>query len=179
VENIDGLYNNYLVKKAELETTYNNKVKEIKDNIISGCKYKEGMIIQFHDWKGRISSVGFNDLFDEQRLQIRFIDSETLTAIQIHESEFDRIKLLTDSEDLNMKLLEEGMARLEKEEESFKIAVEHITELHNNRVLELEKDINIIRKDCIHDWKPVGKTEDGYEYVCSICKKVSVAKVKG
>ena len=166
MKDINDLYNDYLLKKTELETSYNDKVKEIKDRVISECEFKKGMIIQFHKWIGRISSIGFNDVFDEHFLKINFIDSDTLANICITQSEFDKIKKLDEPSDLNMKLLSEGIARLEKEEESHKEAIEHINTLHSNRMIELEKDLSIIRKDCIHDWRYVQESM----FECKICK---------
>ena len=110
---------------------------------------------------------------------INEMDSKTIIRIPINESEFDRVEILEEPEALDMKLVDECIARVEKEEEEYKLKVEELNLSHEHKMTELKKDIEIVRRNCIHDWnmaRPLGNDElsnnpKGYVYVCEICKK--------
>lgn len=180
---LEQVYTDYLINKDKVEREYNDRIRDIKNQKIENCRLKKGMIIKFHKWTGRIIFVDFVGALENQTLQVMLLDSETITRVPISEKDFDRIRILEEPKALNMQLIKESIARLEKEEESYKIAIENITKLHDNRMVELVKDVKLLRKDCIHDWKMISLPENddlksssdlynptGYSYECVICK---------
>lgn len=179
METINDAYGEYLNKKVELDRLYNDKVRIIKEQRIDECPLKKGMIVKFHNWTGRVLFVDFTGPMENQQLQAMIMDSRTIVRIPINESEFDRIEVLEEPEALDMKLVGECIARIEKEEEEYKLKVEELNLDHENKMTELDKDLEIIRRDCIHDWNMVQPSKDdelgnnpkGYMYKCEICKK--------
>lgn len=175
MEKINELYSEYCTKRSEIKDEYNKKVREIKDKILKNCFLKEGMVVKFDRWVGRLKMVDFVEVLDEHHLQAVLIDSETLTRITIDERDFRKVEILKEPKvSLNMELINEGVARLEKEIETYKEEVKHIAIMHANRVKELRKDLSVLRKGCIHDWRVVKSVGNGALYECSICKETYI-----
>jgi len=179
METISDAYGEYINKKIELDRVYNEKVRTIKEQRIDECPLKKGMIVKFHNWTGRILYIDFTGPVENQKLQIMMMDSKAIVKIPINENAFDRVEILEEPKALDMKLVDECVARIEKEKESYKLKVKDIKLEHEHKMAELDKDLELIRRDCIHDWDMVRPLDDdelgddpkGYTYRCSICKK--------
>lgn len=172
-------YYEYLDAKHKLDTVYHSRINEIKKVRLGECKIKTGMIVKYHKWIGRIVYVGFVGVSDEdQVIQAMMVDSNTVTRVPIDEKDFSKIQIL-EEKTLNMKILKESLARLEQEKASYKVELKKLSEMHAENMKSLEKDLEILREDCIHDWKmekpdpELCFSGDGSElvYRCSICKK--------
>lgn len=179
MDEMGQVYYEYLNAKHKLDSAYHSKVNEIKQARLGECKIKPGMIVKYHTWIGRIVYVGFVGLSEEdQVIQAMMVDSKTVTRVPIDEKDFDRVQIM-EERTLNMKVLEESLERLEREKASYNVELEKLSKNHAENMKSLERDLEILREDCIHDWKMEKQdpelcfSGDGSEliYRCSICKK--------
>jgi len=172
---VNKLYGKYLSDRTKLESDYNKLVQKMKAEKLEKCPLKEGMLVKFHSWIGRIIYVDFVGIFEDQRIQVMLMDSETITKIQINENEFDKVESLEEPEGINKVFINEAVERLEGEKLNYRIALNTVKNEHGIAMANIEKDLDILRKDCVHDWKLKGLEEvRGYVHKCTICSKEKV-----